>query len=81
MGARGAAVTRTERKAFLREQFEQARADALDAAYDFNDLCQAYKVTPKQLGDAAQRAILAAAEVRMAARSVLLDTPRARRTA
>lgn len=72
-------MTRAERTQHLREQFEQARADALEAAYDFDHLCEAYKATPKELDDAAQRVILAAAQVRMAARAVMLDSPRLKR--
>lgn len=69
-------MTRQERAVFLREQFEQARADALEAAYDFNRLTEQHTVKPRVIDDAAQRVILAAAEVRMAARALTLNRVR-----
>lgn len=67
-------MTRRERAVFLREQLEQARADALDASSDFQHLTTltASELDVLELDKAAQAVILAAAEVRLAARAVIL---------
>ena len=74
-------MTREERTVFLRDQLHQARVDALEASSVFDGLIAAHDQNAKELDKAAQAVILAAAEVRIAARAVLLDTPRVRRVA
>ena len=72
---------RSTRRGFLREQFKQARADAVEAACDFDEAVQAHHITPKALDEAAERVMLAAAEVRLAARALTLHRVGAGRAA
>ena len=65
-------MTAAKRRTFLRERLEQARAEALGVAYDFHELTEVHesRLDVRKLGKVAQRVILAAAEVRMAARAL-----------
>lgn len=69
-------MTRQERAVFLREQLEQARADALEVSAVFDRAIEAAEATPQELDKAAEAVILAAAEVRLAARALMLNRVR-----
>jgi len=65
-------MTAAERQG-LRERLEEARAKALGVAYDFHELTEIHesRLDVRKLGKVAQRVLLAAADVRMAATEAL----------
>ena len=67
-------MTAAERRRMFRDRLGLARANALDAAYDFNELTEVHesRLDVRKLGKVAQAVILAAAEVRIAVRALEL---------
>lgn len=71
-------MTAAARRAVLRSRLGQARAASYNAAGEFKRLCEIHptRVKPHDLDAAAEAVILAAAEVRMAARALMLHRVR-----
>lgn len=71
-------MTRAERAAFLQEQLRRALSDGADVGYELARACEAIetRANARKAARVAERAILAAAEVRIAVRALHIDRVR-----